>query len=127
MTAPALLLDSNVVVWLDQKPERIPAHVLKQLEIAPAVYVSAVTAWELGIKQSLGELTLRQSVSEMVRTHHMMELPVSIQHGEAVQHLPLYHHDPFDRMLIAQARVEGMILVTSDRHLIHYSVPILLV
>jgi len=127
MTEPAFLLDTNIVVWLDQKPERIPPHVLQIIEFAPQVYLSAVTAWELGIKQALGGLTLLQPVSEMVHRSGMTELPVTIQHGEAVRELPLHHRDPFDRLLVAQAKIEGLILVTGDRQLLHYGIPILLV
>ena len=127
MTEPALLLDSNVVVWLDQKPQRIPGSVLLRLESAPLVFLSAVTAWELAIKQSLGGLTLIRPVSDLIHTHRMTELPVTIRHGEAVQSLPPHHRDPFDRLLIAQAMVEGLILVTGDKQLLNYGVPILLV
>jgi PIN domain nuclease of toxin-antitoxin system len=122
-----LLLDSNVVVWLDQRPERIAASMLLRIELAQQVFVSAVTAWELSIKQALGELTLVQPISEMIRTQAMLELPVSVRHGESVLSLPLHHRDPFDRLLVAQALVEGMILVTADRLLLNYGVPILLV
>jgi PIN domain nuclease of toxin-antitoxin system len=127
VTDSAFLLDSNVVVWLDQKPERIAPHVLLMIESAPQVFLSAVTAWELGIKQALGDLSLLQPVSEMLSTHCMTELPVTIQHGEAVRDLPLHHRDPFDRLLVAQAMLEGLILVTGDRLLLRYGVPILLV
>jgi PIN domain nuclease of toxin-antitoxin system len=127
MIDSAYLLDSNVVVWLDQKPERIPSHVLLRIESAPQVFLSAVTAWELGIKQSLGGLTLASPVSDLLETHGMKELPVTIRHGEAVRDLPLHHRDPFDRLLVAQALVEGMVLVTADRLLLRYGVPILLV
>jgi PIN domain nuclease of toxin-antitoxin system len=127
MTEPALLLDSNVVVWLDQKPRRIPDSVLLRLESAPQVFLSAVTAWELAIKQSLGSLTLLRPVSDLIHTHQMTELPVTIRHGEAVGQLPLHHRDPFDRLLLAQAMIEGLILVTGDRQLLSYGVPILLV
>jgi PIN domain nuclease of toxin-antitoxin system len=127
MTDSGFLLDSNIVVWLDRKPERIPPHVLLTIASAPQVFLSAVTAWELGIKQALGDLTLLQPVSEMVRAHSMTELPVTIRHGEAVRELPLHHRDPFDRLLVAQAMVEGLILVTGDRLLLRYGIPILLV
>ena len=127
MKETALLLDSNVVVWLDQKPQRIPDPVLLRLESAPQVFLSAVTAWELTIKQSLGNLTLLQPVSKLIHTYQMIELPVSIRHGEAVGNLPLHHRDAFDRLLVAQALVEGLILVTGDRQLLKYGVPILLV
>ena len=127
MTNSALLLDSNVIVWLNQKPERIPAHVMEQIESAPLIYLSAVTAWELSIKQSRGSLTLNRPVSDLIHTHAMTELPVTIQHGEAVRTLPYHHRDPFDRLLVAQAMVEGLILVTGDRKLHQYGVPMLLV
>jgi len=120
-------LDSNIVVWLDQKPQRIPDSVLTRLESAPRVFLSAVTAWELAIKQSLGSLTLVRPVSDLIHTHHMIELPVTIRHGEAVRNLPLHHRDPFDRLLVAQAIAEGLILVTGDKQLLSYGVPILLV
>jgi PIN domain nuclease of toxin-antitoxin system len=56
----------------------------------------------------------------------MTELPVTIQHGEAVRDLPLLHRDPFDRLLVAQAIVEGLVLVTGDRLLLRYGIPVLL-
>ncbi len=127
MTESALLLDSNVVVWLDQKPQRIADSVLLRLESAPQVFLSAVTAWELAIKQSLGSLTLRRPVSDLIHTHRMTELAVTIRHGEAVRNLPLHHRDPFDRLLVAQAMVEGLVLVTGDGKLAAYGVAILLV
>ena len=115
MTDSGFLLDSNIVVWLDRKPERIPPHVLLTIASAPQVFLSAVTAWELGIKQALGDLTLLQPVSEMVRAHSMTELPVTIRHGEAVRELPLHHRDPFDRLLVAQALDLKIPIVSRDR------------
>ena len=127
MSESALLLDSNIVVWLDQKPSRISPAALRRLESAPQVFLSAVTAWELGIKQAQGALTLLRPVSDLIQTHAMTELPVTLRHGEAVRYLPLHHRDPFDRLLVAQAMVEGLVLVTGDRQLMDYGVPILLV
>jgi PIN domain nuclease of toxin-antitoxin system len=127
MTEPALLLDSNVLVWLDQNQERIPSQVLLQIESTQRVFLSAVTAWELSIKQALGGLTLLRPVSDFIQSHGLTELPVSIRHGEAIRSLPLHHRDPFDRLLVAQAMVEGLVLVTGDRRLLSYGVPILLV
>lgn len=127
MTEPALLLDSNVLVWLDQNQERIPSQVMLQIESTQRVFLSAVTAWELSIKQALGGLTLLRPVSDFIQSHRLTELPVSIRHGEAIRSLPLHHRDPFDRLLVAQAMVEGLVLVTGDRRLLSYGVPILLV
>lgn len=127
MNDSALLLDSNIVVWLNQDLERIPPLVLEQIEEAPQVFLSAVTAWELGIKESNGGLSLDKPVSTLIQSHAMTELPVTIQHGEAVKNLPYHHRDPFDRLLVAQAKVEGLILVTSDRLLLQYGIPVILV
>lgn len=127
MSAPSLLLDSNIVIWLDRKPGRLPAQTVQQIRSAQHVYVSAVTGWELSIKQSLGGLSLARPVSEFVRAERMIELPITIEHGEAVQSLPLHHRDPFDRLLLAQTKVEGLVLVTGDKFLLRYGVPILLV
>jgi PIN domain nuclease of toxin-antitoxin system len=123
----AMLLDSNMVIWLDQRPSRLRDVILYQIQNCPQVYLSAVTAWELGIKQSLGKLTLVRPVSEFIRENNLTELPVTVEHGEAVSSLPLHHHDPFDRLLVAQAKVEGAVLVTSDKLLLRYGIPILLV
>lgn len=122
-----LLLDSNVVVWLNNRSPRLSATVIQQIRSCPHVYVSAATAWELGIKQALSRLTLTHRVSDFIRLRKMTELPVTVAHSEAVPALPLHHRDPFDRLLVAQAMVEGLILVTADRTLLRYGIPILLV
>jgi PIN domain nuclease of toxin-antitoxin system len=120
-----LLLDSNVVVYLDQYPDRVPAPVADQIDSADEVYVSAVTSWELSIKQANGALRLNAQVSTMVEALRLLELPITIRHGERVRTLPLIHRDPFDRLLVAQSMVEGLTLVTSDHKLARYGVPIL--
>jgi PIN domain nuclease of toxin-antitoxin system len=127
MSEPGFLLDSNIVVWLDQNPQRIPDAITLRLRSAPQVFLSAVTAWELAIKQSLGNLTMARPVSDLIRRLRLTELPVTVRHGEAVGKLPLHHRDPFDRLLIAQAQVEGLVLVTGDRKLAQYGVPVLFV
>lgn len=125
MANTALLLDSNVVVWFDKRSPRLPALAMKEIEAAPQVFVSAVTAWELAIKQSLGGLSLSRPVSHLVEAAGMIELPVTFRHGEAVQRLPLHHRDPFDRLLVAQAEVEGLVLVTGDKRLAQYGIRVL--
>jgi len=131
MKSPAvqspLLLDSNIVVWLDEKSPRITPALQFQIQTTPVVYLSAVTAWELGIKQSLGKLQLVSQVSDIARDYGLSELAVTVTHAEAVRTMPLHHRDPFDRLLVAQAMMESLILVTSDRKLLRYGVPILLV
>jgi len=124
--AASLLLDSNIVVMLDQHSPRLRADLIDQIRTCPQVYVSAVTAWELSIKQSIGKLTLTKRVSDHIKDNNLTELPISIEHGEAVRALPLIHGDPFDRLLIAQAMVERFVLVTTDRLIARYGVSVIL-
>jgi PIN domain nuclease of toxin-antitoxin system len=120
-----LLLDSNVVVYLDQNPGRVVKRTRDQIDAASEVYVSAVTGWELSIKQATGALKMNTSVSSLVGSLGFLELPITIRHGEAVRTLAMIHRDPFDRLLVAQSIVEGLTLVTSDSRLIRYGIPIL--
>ena len=124
MANSALLLDSSVVVWFDKKSIRLPDWAMNQIVTAPQVFVSAVTAWELAIKQSLGSLSLSRPVSHLIQAAGMIELPVTVRHGEAVQSLPFHHRDPFDRLLVVQAQMEGLVLVTGDRRLALYGIPV---
>lgn len=81
---------------------------------AEQVYVSAASAWEIAIKASLGRLSTTRSVAEAVAESGFEELPVRVAHAQGVLDLPWHHRDPFDRMLVAQAMVEGLTLVTRD-------------
>ena len=89
--------------------------------------LSAASCWEMAIKVSIGKLELDGTVERFV-PHHLAvngfsELPVDVRHAARVARLPFHHRDPFDRLLVAQAQSEGMILVTSDRTLARYDVP----
>jgi len=126
-TPGALLLDTNILVWLDHRSQRLSTPFLKQLQASPQVYASAVSAWELSIKQSLGRLKLARQVSQLIQEEYLTELPITAEHGEAVRQLPLHHRDPFDRLLISQASIENLILVTADKAFLKYGIPIILV
>lgn len=119
------LLDSNVVVFLDHDPGRLSSRTMDRIDAAGRVYVSAVTGWELSIKQASGALRMNAPVSRIVESLGLLELPVTIRHGEAVKTLPTLHRDPFDRLLIAQSMIEGLTPVTNDGRLGQYGVPIL--
>ena len=127
MSGGRYLLDSHILIWLDYGSDRLKPRVLETLRLAEHRYLSAATAWELSLKQAAGKLKLRTAVGEMLETFRLRELPVAIRHGEQTALLPLHHRDPFDRILVAQAMVEGLILVTADEELAQYGVPILLV
>ena len=120
-----LLLDTHVVIWWLSADERLLPDVKQRLDDDPGVWVSAVTMWEVGIKQSVGKLTLPRPLPEAIAQNSFRQLPITFDHAIAAAHLPLLHRDPFDRMLIAQARAENLTLVTRDPQIHRYEVDLL--
>jgi len=121
-----LLLDSHILLRLDREPQLVPAaHRALIANPGNEVFVSAATAWELGIKQKKGKLVLARTISQQRIQWGFLELPITFAHAEYAAALPLLHGDPFDRMLVAQAKVEGMVLVTADSKLAQYGVAVL--
>ena len=94
-------------------------------ERAESVWVSAASVWETQIKASLGKLEPPTGLIELVDESGFERLPITFEHASEVGTLPLHHRDPFDRMLVAQARLEGMTLATADATLASYDVPLL--
>jgi PIN domain nuclease of toxin-antitoxin system len=117
-----LLLDTHAFVWWDDA--KLPKAVIRRIQRADDVLVSAVVAWEIAIKSALGKMTARGSVAEAIADYGFTELPIGIAHADAVRRLPEHHRDPFDRMLVAQALVEDLVLVSADAALARYKVPI---
>ena len=126
MSPSGYLLDSHILLWIDGEPGRFTGTPLQLLLHESNVYVSAATAWELAIKLASNKLSLPVPVSKMAASYGFSELLITFQHVELAAGLPYHHRDPFDRLLVAQALVESLILVTSDKRLIDYGVPILL-
>ncbi len=121
-----LLLDSYIVLWWDTDLGRLSEGQREAIgDPDNEVYVSAASAWELGIKRSAGKLSLTDSIQILVQRFGFVELPITMEHSELAASLPLHHKDPFDRMLVAQAIVEQMVLVTADRRLAEYPVKLL--
>jgi len=87
------------------------------------VYVSAAVIWEIAIKRSLGKLDAPDDLEAAMEANRFLPLPVTIPHALAVRTLPDHHRDPFDRLLVAQARHEGFKLVTRDPNIPRYGVP----
>lgn len=120
-----LLLDTHVVLWWRLDAPQLPPATRKAIARADHVFVSAASAWEVAIKVALGRLRIEESLASLVEDSGFEQLPVSFAHSERLLSLPPHHADPFDRMLIAQADVEGLTLVTHDEQLADYGVPIL--
>ena len=92
---------------------------------ADQVYVSAATAWEIAIKASLGRIEMDRRLEEVAIQSGFEELPIRLSHAEAVEILPPHHRDPFDRMLVAQASAEGLVIVTRDPLIRRYDVEVI--
>lgn len=121
-----LLLDTHVLLWWLASPEALAPPALKAISNPTnEVYVSAASLWEMSIKQNLGKLSLPGNPVEVLESMGFTMLDISAEHGWRAGDLPPHHKDPFDRMLVAQADIESMVLVTRDTHIPRYGIPIL--
>ncbi len=111
-----VLLDTNVLLWWMTGSERLtPSWRALISDRANLVYVSAISAVEIGLKVTIGKLPpTPEPIATAITTTGLLELPFTLAHGQAVTDLPWRHKDPFDRMIIAQAQVEGLPVATSD-------------
>lgn len=121
-----LLLDTHVLLWwLADDPTLSPAARKAIARAEAEVAVSAASAWEISIKRELGKLRAPDDLELQLTRHSFQALPITITHALLAASLPRHHDDPFDRMLVAQARLEGMTLVTRDPRLGLYGIPTL--
>jgi PIN domain nuclease of toxin-antitoxin system len=123
----SLLLDTHVVLWWLTDDSTLAAEIKDRLDHEPDVYVSPATIWEVTIKQSIGKLGKPADLPERIRDSGFRHLNITAEHGIVAGRLPLIHRDPFDRMLIAQAQVEQLTLVTRDAEIPKYAVDTLAV
>lgn len=117
-----LLLDTHVLLWALADDPRLSGALRAAIEGAAEVHVSAATIWEIAIKRALGKLRVEGDVGAAARRAGCLALPIAWAHAEAAGALPPHHQDPFDRLLVAQARCEGLALATADRALDAYDV-----
>lgn len=117
------LLDTHVLIWwlrnaheMGEKTRSLIANRHNQ------VFVSAVSLWEIQIKRQTGKLTAPDGLLEIIENEGLVILNITGHHAEQIGNLPDYHRDPFDRMLVAQAQVEGLTLLTSDKQILRYGV-----
>ncbi|MGA3047047.1 MAG: type II toxin-antitoxin system VapC family toxin [Terracidiphilus sp.] len=117
-----ILLDTHIFYWLFYDQQRLPSAARRILDDADAVFVSAVSFWEIAIKVRVGKL--KADIPELLSSleaANLLELPILARHTPLVSILPLHHTDPFDRLLIAQAMSEPLHLLTADPQLKQYS------
>ena len=121
-----LLLDTHVLLWWLADDDRLSAATRDAVNVAAEARFSAASVWEIAIKRTLGRLEVPDDYLEAVEASDIQLLSITGEHAEAAGALPRHHDDPFDRMLIAQARIDELTLVTADRRLPDYGVPVLL-
>ena len=114
-----LLLDSQALLWLLDDNPRLGPRARKAITSAQGVHVSAATVWELTIKSMLGKLTVPADLSKRLPEQGLELLSVTAEHAEAIRDFPeLIRHDPFDRLIVAQASCTGLRLLTADHVLL---------
>jgi len=124
------LLDTQCWLWWFAQPEKLSEDVIEQIvDETNEVWFSVASVWEMGIKVSIGKLPLPEPIDDYVPTRMTQlgakSLEIKASHALRVAALPLHHRDPFDRMLIAQAQIEDMTLVSADSTFNQYEVSLL--
>lgn len=118
-----LLLDTHALLWWLANDPRLSEESADAIaDPASDVLVSAASAWEIAIKQSMGKLEAPSDLDRQMELNSFEELPITIGHAYAAGTLPRHHDDPFDRMLVAQAIAEGLTLVSADPRVDAYGV-----
>lgn len=121
----SLLLDTHALLWRTTDDPRLGRGAAALIEDPlVSVYVSAATIWEIEIKIAVGKLTLGLDLLDVLDASRFEVLPISGEHAALARRLPLLHRDPFDRMLIAQAQIERLRIVTTDPAISRYQVPV---
>ena len=117
-----LLLDTHVVLWWLMDDDTLAAEVKETIETEAEVFISAASVWEIAIKQALGKLTGPPDLLDVIADCGLAELPIRSRHAIEAGGLPPLHRDPFDRMIVAQARCEGLTLLSRDPRVQRYDV-----
>jgi PIN domain nuclease of toxin-antitoxin system len=120
VTSP-VLVDTHLLIWARATPSRLAVAERALLETANPVYISIVSLWEIAILIGLGRLSQEESLLDIPQGFALLALIPG--HIRELRSLPMLHRDPFDRMLIAQARAEKLTLVTRDRQMLRYASP----
>jgi PIN domain nuclease of toxin-antitoxin system len=121
-----LLLDTHILLWWltqDRKLSQTETTIITDPD--NLIFVSAATAWEIAVKKMIGKLEAPDDLPAALTANNFLELPIKIEHCQKLDHLPLHHHDPFDRIMVAQAMSEGLTLMTRDIKIALYDIKII--
>jgi PIN domain nuclease of toxin-antitoxin system len=120
-----LLLDTHVLLWALTDDPELSENVRSSIVYRKnEVFVSTASIWEISIKEAIGKLKTTENLLEFIAQARFIVLPIMANHAQLAGRLPMHHRDPFDRMLVAQAILDGLILVTKDGQLSAYQVPL---
>ena len=120
-----ILLDTHTILWFMSDNPILSDEMKKKIGETENIYVSIASFWEMQIKENIGKLPLKDSVAKVERLCKMkriMVLPIEVEHIKYLSQLPMIHNDPFDRILISQAKVEDLTIITKDRNINQYDV-----
>jgi len=120
------LLDTHVLLWWLSDPGKLSDEARAAITDGQnPVYASSAAAWEMAIKKRLGRLDYPANLAEVLAKDHIEVLPITLPHALAVSDLPMHHQDPFDRMMVAQTMIEGLVLITRDEDIGKYDVKVM--
>ena len=121
-----LLLDTHVLLWWLDDPTLLAEEAQRAIGDGDnLIFVSAAVAWEIAIKKALGKLEAPDDLQNVMATERFQQLPITIPHALGVASLPAIHQDPFDRIQIAQAKLENLTLVTRDGFIQQYAISLM--
>ncbi|MEO6827200.1 MAG: type II toxin-antitoxin system VapC family toxin [Microbacteriaceae bacterium] len=119
----SFLIDTHVLLWwLVDDPSLTPVHRDLIADGTAEVYVSSITIAEISIKVSIGKLSIPEGLNDAIIATGFQELPFTFRHAAQLRNLPWHHRDPFDRMLVSQAMVDGLVFLTADPRCREYDV-----
>lgn len=117
------LLDTHVILWWFTEPKKIGLKAHKIIrDTSNTIFLSSASFWEMAIKQSLGRLTLPHNLLEAVAMEGFKLLPILPEEGLGVADLPMLHADPFDRLLVIQAKLHDLVIITHDAKISEYPI-----
>jgi len=121
-----LLLDTHTLLWALVEPKRLSAQATAAITAEDSeVFVSIVSPWEMAIAKTRGRMNPPDDLEARLTQNRFELMPIRLRHVRAIESMPHHHRDPFDRMLIAQAQVDGLTLVSVDRKMRQYAVSLL--
>lgn len=117
------LLDTHIILWWVTDPEKISLSTRKIIENKKnSLFISAASIWEMGIKKSIGSLDYPESLIHVLTRSGFKTIPITPEDAMSAANLPMIHKDPFDRMLIIQAKIRNYIIITNDKNISQYPV-----